>query len=66
MIEFKESQGNQTPSQNDTDEASGAINSGMMMVAVVWGIAIVAALAIGCQAGYTAASHYWGPIPPYN
>ena len=36
------------------------------MVAVVWGIAIVAALAIGCQAGYTAASHYWGPIPPYN
>lgn len=62
MIEPNESPGNQTRSQDETDEASGAINHRMMMVAVAWGIAIVAALAIGFQAGYTAASHYWGPI----
>ena len=58
----KESPPDHTPSQDDIDAVSGAINSAVMMVAVAWGTAIVAALVIGFQAGYTAASHFWGPI----
>ena len=54
----------QVLSQDEMNQVSGGdFSIAVMGTAVAWGTAIVGAFTVGFQAGYTAATHYWGPIP---